>query len=141
VRTPGGLTGIGSDWQTPGWRPGRSMSDDPWAADPVADLLGGTAGGSPGSSGIGAGSSGVGAGSSGVGAAGELRVAGLEWLGARAYDPATRGFLAADPVDPIAGAGWAGNPYAYAGNDPLHALDPTGLSPVTDAELKAYAAS
>ncbi|WP_328994652.1 hypothetical protein OG394_09210 [Kribbella sp. NBC_01245] len=44
-------------------------------------------------------------------------------------------------IQPVPGAGWAGNPYAFAGNDPLHALDPTGLSPVTDDELAAYAAS
>ena len=69
---------------------------------------------------------------------GELSVDGLEWLGARVYDPASRGFLSVDPLDPVAGAGWAGNPYSYAGNDPLHALDPTGLRPVTDAELAAY---
>ena len=66
---------------------------------------------------------------------------GLGWLGARVYDPAGRGFLTVDPLDPVPGAGWAGNPYSYAGNDPLHALDPTGLRPVTDAELAAYAAS
>ena len=76
----------------------------------------------------------------GIGAAGELSVGGLEWLGARVYDPASRGFLSVDPLDPVPGAGWAGNPYSYAGNDPLHALDPMGLRPVTDAELKAYAA-
>ncbi|MDI3241319.1 hypothetical protein QK292_07515 [Arthrobacter sp. AL08] len=42
---------------------------------------------------------------------GGLDVAGLEWLGARAYDPATRGFLSTDP---------------------------TGLRPLTGEELKAY---
>lgn len=36
------------------------------------------------------------------------------------------------------GAGWAGNPYSYAGNDPLHAIDPLGLRPVTEDELTAY---
>ena len=50
---------------------------------------------------------------------GGLDVAGLEWLGARAYDPATRGFLSTDPLSPVLGAGWDGNPYAYAGNNPL----------------------
>ncbi|WP_161606232.1 DUF6531 domain-containing protein [Microlunatus speluncae] len=118
--TPGGLTGIGDGWATPGWRTGRAVGADPWAADPFRTLD---------EAGL------------GIGGAGELRIAGLEWLGARAFDPATRGFLSVDPLDPVPGAGWSGNPYAYAGNDPLHALDPTGLSPVTDEELKAYAAS
>lgn len=124
VHTPGGLTGIGADWETPGWRTARSAGADPWSADPVAQLLAGT-----------------GSGGLGIGSAGELTIAGLEWMGARAYDPATRGFLSMDPLDPAPGAGWSGNPYSYAGNDPLHAVDPTGRSPVTDDELKAYAAS
>jgi RHS repeat-associated protein len=69
---------------------------------------------------------------------GGLDIAGLEWLGARAYDPATRGFLSTDPLAPVLGAGWDGNPYAYAGNNPLNTTDPTGLRPLTDDELKAY---
>jgi RHS repeat-associated protein len=72
-------------------------------------------------------------------ASGGLAVAGLDWLGARVYDPSTRGFLSTDPLAPVLGAGWAGNPYSYAGNDPLHALDPLGLRPATDADLDAYA--
>ena len=36
------------------------------------------------------------------------------------------------------GAGWDGNPNAYAGNNPLNASDPTGLRPLSDDELKAY---
>ena len=59
-------------------------------------------------------------------------------LGARAYDPVTRGFLSTDPLAPVLGAGWDGNPYAYAGKNPLNATDPTGLRPLTDDELKAY---
>ena len=106
---------------SPGWRTARSADGaaaDPWAVGASTDL----------------------AGALGIGAAGELSVGGLEWMGARVYDPASRGFLSVDPLDPVPGAGWAGNPYSYAGNDPLHALDPMGLSPVTDAELRAYAA-
>ena len=38
----------------------------------------------------------------------------------------------------IASTGWDGNPYAYAGNNPLNTTDPTGLRPLTDDELKAY---
>ncbi|TBT83212.1 type IV secretion protein Rhs [Propioniciclava sinopodophylli] len=111
-RAPG-FTGTGEGWQPTGWRTQRTATPDPWGTDAAGSTLT-------------------------VGAFGELHVAGLEWLGARAYDPATRGFLSVDPLEPIAGAGWAHNPYSFAGNDPLHALDPTGLRPVTDAELQAY---
>ena len=72
---------------------------------------------------------------------GGLDVAGLEWLGARAYDPGARGFLSTDPLSPVLGAGWDGNPYSYAGNNPLNASDPTGLRPLTDEDLKAYDAA
>ncbi|MBP3036563.1 hypothetical protein J2M53_09900 [Arthrobacter sp. zg-ZUI100] len=44
-------------------------------------------------------------------------------------------------MDPVLGAGWDGNPYAYAGNNPLNATDPAGLRPLTDEDLKAYDAS
>lgn len=71
-------------------------------------------------------------------ATGGLAVAGLEWLGARVYDPSARGFLSVDPLPPVIGTAWSGNPYAYAGNDPLHAVDPLGLRPATDADLQAY---
>jgi uncharacterized protein RhaS with RHS repeats len=50
----------------------------------------------------------------------------------------TRGFLSTDPLAPVLGAGWDGNPYAYAGNNPLNTTDPAGLKPLTDDELKAY---
>ncbi|QWL33227.1 RHS repeat-associated core domain-containing protein [Rathayibacter toxicus] len=69
---------------------------------------------------------------------GAVTIGGLEWMGHRAYDPTTRGFLSTDPLPPIPGTSWAANPYAFAGNDPVHALDPTGLSPITDTQLQAY---
>ncbi|VXC55649.1 DUF6531 domain-containing protein [Nocardioides sp. AX2bis] len=115
----GPLTGVGGasphGWSSPGWREARSGTD-PWQPSSAAQVTHGVS----------------------VGAAGELVVAGLEWLGARVYDQDTRAFLTPDPVEPVAGAAWAGNPYSYAGNDPLHALDPLGLSPMTDADLAAW---
>lgn len=126
---PGGVTGIGEAWTAPGWRAARPTDQaDPWAIlgtpaipDPTP---GNTAGALP-------------AGISLTGNGG-VDVAGLEWLGKRAYDPAIRGFLSTDPLAPVLGAGWDGNPYSYAGNNPLNATDPTGLRPLTDTELKAY---
>ena len=60
---------------------------------------------------------------SGIGATGHgvPTIGGLEWIGARAYDPVSRGFLSTEPLAPVTGAGWAGNPYAYAGAPYVHA--------------------
>ena len=74
-----------------------------------------------------------------LGTDGSLQIAGLEWMGARAYDPASASFLSQDPLAAPLGASWTANPYSYAGNDPLHAIDPHGLAPITDDELQAYA--
>jgi len=71
-----------------------------------------------------------------LGYRGELEFAGLTWLRARAYDPSTRGFLSPDPLPPVLGTAYAANPYHYAGNDPLNRIDPLGLRPVTDQELR-----
>jgi RHS repeat-associated protein len=127
VVAAGPLTGVGSGpdagWMVPGWRTARSTGTDPWSPRVGVELARGLAGGVAGL---------------GIGASGEVILNGLEWLGARVYDPTSRGFLSADPLDPVPGASWIGNPYSYAGNDPLHALDPSGLRPVTEAELQAY---
>ncbi|WP_186377221.1 DUF6531 domain-containing protein [Curtobacterium pusillum] len=123
VRAPGGLTGVDARWTASGRRTTRATDDaDPWRT--LADL-----------DGVGL-PSGI-----AIGTDGALQVAGLEWMGARAYDSSSRGFLSVDPVSAPAGATWAGNPYSFAGNDPLHAIDPLGLAPITDAELEAYAAA
>ena len=70
--------------------------------------------------------------------AGSLQVAGLEILGARAYDATTRGFMSPDPLTSPVGAGWATNVYSFAGNDPVGQVDPWGLSPMTAAEFQEY---
>ncbi|HHU39598.1 MAG TPA: type IV secretion protein Rhs [Propionibacterium sp.] len=110
---PGVLGGPGG-WSPVGWRQ-RPTADVPWSSPHGVEAAG-----------------------LDLLASGGVVVAGLEWLGQRAYDPATQVFLSVDPLAPIAATGWAHNPYSYAGNDPLHALDPSGRRPVTDAELQAY---
>ncbi|WP_082038183.1 RHS repeat-associated core domain-containing protein [Rathayibacter toxicus] len=115
------MTGVGGRWLGSGWRGERGTGSwDPWGVVTVA-----------------AGGGGVPVGVS-VTAGGGVAVAGVEWLGFRVYDPGTRGFLSVDPLEPVVGSGWVGNPYSYAGNDPLHAVDPWGLRPVTDEELRVY---
>ncbi|WP_394251280.1 DUF6531 domain-containing protein [Arthrobacter pityocampae] len=140
---PGGVTGIGDAWTAPGWRASRPTDEtDPWAVlgTPTVPTPGGMTGADTAGLGAGAVSGLVGGLPAGVSLTGHggVDIAGLEWLGARAYDPATRGFLSTDPLAPVLGAGWDGNPYAYAGNNPLNTTDPTGLRPLTDDELKAY---
>ncbi|WIB27166.1 DUF6531 domain-containing protein [Curtobacterium sp. MCSS17_015] len=128
----GGITAVGGTWAAPSWRPGRATDlADPWRAS------GATAG--PGATGAADAPPGLPAGV-GLSVTGGLAIAGLEWLGARVYDPVARGFLSVDPLPPVIGTAWAANPYAYAGNDPLHAADPLGLRPATDADLQAYQA-
>ncbi|RAX49118.1 type IV secretion protein Rhs [Arthrobacter sp. AQ5-05] len=119
VALPGGVTAVGDTMLSAGWRSAHpTQTGSPWgtAADALPGIPPGLA----------------------VGASGGLQVAGLDWFGARAYDPLTHGFLSVDPLDPVVGSGWAGNPYSFAGNDPLHAIDPLGLQAVTEAELQAY---
>ena len=134
---PGGVTGIGDAWTSPGWRAARPTDEaDPWA------LLGTPRIPEPASAADAAtGPDGVLPAGIRLTGNGGLDIAGLEWLGRRAYDPATRGFLSTDPLAPVLGTGWDGNPYAYAGNNPLNATDPTGLRPLNDADLKAFQAA
>ncbi|QNE43542.1 type IV secretion protein Rhs [Frigoribacterium sp. NBH87] len=121
---PGGATQVGDDWLGPAWRGVRATdAGDPWGS---ADASSGLAGLElPGGASL--------------TATGGLQIGGLEWLGARVYDPSARGFLSVDPLAPVTGAAWSGNPYSYAGNDPMHAVDPLGLRPATDADMKAFA--
>ena len=52
---------------------------------------------------------------------------GLEYLNARYFDNVLARFLNPDPLDPTA-SGVGTNRYAYSGNDPINASDPSGLS-------------
>lgn len=71
-------------------------------------------------------------------ALGGVSIGGLEWMTSRVYDPTSRGFLSPDPLAPVSGVVWSGNPYSFAGNDPVGKADPLGLRPVSEADLRAY---
>jgi RHS repeat-associated protein len=71
-----------------------------------------------------------------LGYRGEVEFGGLTWLRDRVYDPASREFLATDPLPAVPGTAWSANPYHYAGNDPLERLDPTGRRPLSDEEFR-----
>ncbi|WP_316670632.1 DUF6531 domain-containing protein [uncultured Propionibacterium sp.] len=118
-----GLGGPEPDWLTSARRTRDGRPADPWQSPRTASTAG-TGGWLP---------DGV-----GLAATGGLVIAGMEWTGARVYDPATAAFLSPDPIPPVLGASWAANPYSYAGNDPVNLSDPAGLHPLTDADLNAW---
>jgi RHS repeat-associated protein len=71
-----------------------------------------------------------------LGFRGEVEFEGDVWLRNRVYEPSTREFLTPDPLSPVAGTSCAANPYHYAANNPIGLLDPLGLRPLTDQELR-----
>ena len=71
----------------------------------------------------------------GVDASGALTVGGFALMGARVADPVSRSFTSRDPLLPVPGAGWVGNPYSLVGNNPVGLVDPWGLSPISREEL------
>jgi len=61
---------------------------------------------------------------------------GLVHMNGRVYDPALGRFLSADPLIGDLGDSQSVNPYAYVGNRPLNAADPTGY--LVDGGLSIY---
>jgi RHS repeat-associated protein len=106
-----------ASWLAPDWHGTVGLDRDPWGATPPD-----TAPAAPLQ----------------LGYRGELELDGLTWLRNRIYQPATRAFLAPDPLPAVPGTPWSGNPNHYAGNNPISLADPLGLRPVTDAELAHY---
>ena len=58
---------------------------------------------------------------------------GLQYLRARYYDPATGQFLTRDPLTAS-----SGQPYGYAGGNPLAATDPSGLFAINLADIGMF---
>ncbi|MEV4179640.1 RHS repeat-associated core domain-containing protein [Nonomuraea sp. NPDC049709] len=58
---------------------------------------------------------------------------GLDYLSARYYDPVIGRFISTDPLLDLSKPQGA-NPYAYAGNNPVGASDPTGLKPIDESK-------
>jgi len=71
----------------------------------------------------------------GINASGALTVGGFALMGARVADPVSRSFTSRDPLLPVPGAGWVGNPYSLIGNNPVGLVDPWGLSPISVENL------
>lgn len=62
----------------------------------------------------------------------------LSYFGARWYDPAVGRFMAADPVDVVAGDVHLFNRYAYGNNNPYKYVDPDGNLPIIAIAFFAY---
>ena len=70
--------------------------------------------------------------------AGSVRVAGLDVMGARVFDGASKRFLSTDPLAQVPGTGFFADVYAFCGNNPVGLMDPWGLRPVTIEEYDKY---
>ena len=64
--------------------------------------------------------------------AGSVSAAGLEVMGARVADPASRRFLSTDPLPAVTGTGFFADTYAFCGNNPVGLIDPWGTQEVSN---------
>ena len=70
--------------------------------------------------------------------AGSVRVAGLDVMGARVFDGASKRFLSTDPLAQVPGTGFFADVYAFCGNNPVGLMDPWGLKPMSPDEFQRY---
>jgi len=101
-------------WLAPDWQGTIGEPGDPWGALPSGAPPAGPQ----------------------LGYRGELEFNGITWLRNRVYQPGSRAFLQPDPLPHLPGAPCAANPYHYAANNPVGLVDPLGLRPVTDQQLR-----
>ena len=71
--------------------------------------------------------------------AGSVNVAGLDVMGVRTFDAASKHFLSLDPLESVPGAGWFADSYSFVGNNPVGLMDPWGMRPVSIEEYDKYA--
>lgn len=57
------------------------------------------------------------------------------------YAPTSRGFTTVDPLPGVAATTTVANPYHYANNDPLNQIDPLGLRPLNDSDMRLISSS
>ena len=70
--------------------------------------------------------------------AGSVHVAGLDVMGARVFDGASKRFLSTDPLAQVPGTGFFADVYAFCGNNPVGLMDPWGLKPMSPDEFQKY---
>ena len=70
--------------------------------------------------------------------AGSVRVVGLDVMGARVFDGASKRFLSTDPLAQVPGTGFFADVYAFCGNNPVGLMDPWGLKPMSPDEFQKY---
>ena len=71
--------------------------------------------------------------------AGSVHVAGLDIMGVRTFDAASKHFLSLDPLESVPGTGWFADSYSFVGNNPVGLMDPWGTRPVSIEEYDKYA--